>query len=511
MNSPFPPVAVRPPLDLPRLVMRRAALLACLVLGLALALGLARVGHDIDEEVDAAMTLASLMAGVGKLGQSDSQSALKEMRQLQARHPLRHLELQVHDAEGRALLAPMQEAAVPSWLGWITAVHRSLAATAHPRREAWTVHRPDGARWTISLSASPESERQEAMGSLLGMLGMLLLCVAGLLMVMRWNLRQAFLPLGRLLDAIAVIESNRTEAVKRLPVMPIRELESVAAAMRHLARSLDDAEARRRRLSLQVQSLQEDERTRLARELHDEFGQRLTALRVDTAWLLRRLADRSDLKPVVQGMVAQCEHVQQDIRALLTRLQPFARLRAEADTGESTESLHRLLTVLQDLIASWAPGDGRGGRALCELALHWQSADGQTMSWPDASALAPLQLPRSLALTLFRISQEALTNVARHARAETVRLSLTLQGNAQPGALVRIEWSVCDDGVGLPAGDGSWPRGNGLAGIQERVWAQGSDLACIAARSGGTGPGLCLRASFDTQWQTRAPADKVGL
>lgn len=510
------------PLDLPRLVMRRAGLAALAVVLLALVLGLLRMGDDIEDEVDAAMTLASLMARLGSLAQTDDRSALealRALRALQTEHPLRHLQLRVYSADGRLLMGPPPQPPEPPPLGWLLALHRELLSTPDARQVAWTVPRADGVRWTVSLAASHDSERREAMASLLDMLAMLLLCVAGVLLVMRWNVRRAFAPLGRLLEAITGIEGRDARAVQALPTMPIHELEVVAAALRHLGTALDTAEAQRRLLSQQVLTLQEDERARLARELHDEFGQRLTALRVDAAWLARQVADRPALKTVVDGMAAQCARVQQDIRALLTRLQPFGPRacgvaegadgadgteRAEGAEGAADqtdaagESLARLSALLRALVASWAPA-GREGGTLVRLDLRWRAADGRPVPWPEGDVGEALWLPRPLLLTLYRISQEALTNVARHAQAQQAVISLCGRGGDHPGEPLRIDWAVEDDGLGLPSQGGVQFRGNGLAGIQERVWALGGQWHRAAARPGTLRPGLRLAAGFSSR------------
>ena len=492
------------PLDLPRLVMRRAGLVALAVVLLALVLGLLRMGDDIEDEVDAAMTLASLMARLGSLAQTDDRSALEALRAVQAEHPLRHLQLRVHAADGRLLLGPPPLPPEPPPLGWLLALHRELLSTPDARQVAWSVPRADGVQWTVALAASHDSERREAMASLLDMLALLLLCVAGVLLVMRWNVRRAFAPLGRLLDAIAGIEGHDARAVQALPTMPIHELEVVAAALRHLGSALDAAEAQRRLLSQQVLTLQEDERARLARELHDEFGQRLTALRVDAAWLARQVADQPALKTVVDGMSAQCAHVQQDIRALLTRLQPFgpqvsAGPEGLADPADAAgESLARLSALLRALVTSWAPV-GREGGTLVRLDLQWLTADGRPVPWPEGDAAEALWLSRPLLLTLYRISQEALTNVARHAQAQQAVISLRCSGGDQPGEPLHVEWAVEDDGRGLPSQGDVQSRGNGLAGIQQRVWAQGGQWQRTAARPGAQRPGLRLAAAFSSR------------
>jgi two-component system sensor histidine kinase UhpB len=333
--------------------------------------------------------------------------------------------------------------------------------------------------------------------NLLGMLGVLLACIGGLLLVMRWNVRRSLAPLGGLLGAIARVEQNDLRALRALPAMPIRELEAVAAALRHLAQALATAEGERRLLVQQALTLQEDERHRLARDLHDEFGQRLTALRVDAAWLARRVAEQPALRQVVDGMSAQCERVQLDIRALLTRLQPFGPA-GEGGREADGESLYRLVALLRALVASWSP-PGRDSATRYQLLLQWQAADGAPQAWPDGPLAEALRLPRALALTLYRISQEALTNVARHAHARSAELRLHCRGEAAPGAALHLAWSVRDDGVGLPDEHGTLQRGNGLAGIQERAWAQGGDLRIGPAQPGSPPVGLCLEAGFDAR------------
>ena len=192
-----------------------------------------------------------------------------------------------------------------------------------PQMVSWPLQRPDGEVWRVRLLASPDSEQREALEQLLEMLALFALSAALMLVVMGWNVRRSFRPLRSLLDAIGSVEQQRLVPLRELPTMPIRELEAIAAALRHLAGALEQAEASRRLLSRQILTLQEDERQRLARELHDELGQHLTALRVDTAWLARRVADVPDLAAVVAGMGEQCGRIHQELRVLLTRLRPL--------------------------------------------------------------------------------------------------------------------------------------------------------------------------------------------
>ncbi|MEX8492831.1 sensor histidine kinase [Sphaerotilus sp.] len=471
----------RPLLDLPRLVMRRAILVGLLAVVLAVVVGLHRAQDAIDDEVEAALTLAAIVARLGTATSIDDVQALAALRALQADGRPRHLELTLHTADGQLLLSPPAEPTASALLDGLARLHRRLLPASDKRSVSWPVARPSGPPWTATLHASSEGERREALADLVGIFVVLLAGIAGLLLVMRWNMRQAFAPLTALLDAIGGIERQALEPVRRLPTMPIRELESIATALRHLAAGLALAEDRRRLLSQKVLTLQEDERTRLARELHDEFGQRLTALRVDAAWLARQVADRPDLLGVVQGMSARCAEVQHDIRQMLVDLRPFGPIGGDAGSPDVLP-LERLCTMLDALVQSWR--DTRAATTFT-LVLDMAPAD------------MAMELPLDLALTIYRISQEALTNAARHAQARHIALQLRLQHAPDGPDCGWLHWSVRDDGIGLAGAAAALQRGNGLGGMQERVWAQSGEWQVLDgdhAPLDAHRPGLLLRA-----------------
>jgi two-component system sensor histidine kinase UhpB len=499
------------PLDLPRLVMRRAIGVGLITLLLATLLGLQRAGENIDDEVNAAMTLAGLMARLGSLTQTDDRSALESLRAVQASDELRHLALHIYAADGTVLLAPPAPQPASPALAWLFALHRELLSAPDARQVAWQVARPQGAPWTVSLAASHESERREALTNLAGMITLLLTAIGGLLLAMRWNVRRAFQPLAGLLGAIERIEQHDARAVQTLlPPMPIRELEVIAAALRQLSDALDRAELQRRLLSQKVLTLQEDERSHLARELHDEFGQRLTALRFDAAWLAKRLADQPESLAVVRGMAERCAEVQRDIRELLVRLNPLGPAAGDgADTAPI--ALARLLQLLGSLVQSWRAHPARSGTSddtsrtefRLQVGVQPPGTTDDSVSPLSAEEAEQLGLPRELALALYRLSQEALTNAARHAQASQVTLRLIWQRAAAPEQPEHLIWQAQDDGIGIADPAAAMQRGNGLGGMQERVWALGGDWQWGAATTTTIGdpgpparPGLRLRASL---------------
>lgn len=454
--------------------MRRALAVAVLTLLAALGLGLARTDSDIDGEVRAAMSLAAAMARLSQSAQLSDAELVAVLRARDDETPLRHLSLAVRDGAGRLLLGRLHEPTASPVIEWLTDLHRRLRPGRAVEPVTWMLPRPGREPWTLTLAAQRDSERREAVAYLGSLLAVLVVGVVVMLAVMAWNVRSAFRPLEGLLAAIGRIQSGDTAAARSIPAMPIGELEQIAAALRSLGDALDAAEAERRLLGHKVQSLQEEERMRLARELHDEFGQRLTAIRVDAAWLTQRLKDLPDVQPVVQGMSEQCAAIQSDVRTLLARLQPLggtvgSRLDGDADTTVST-----LAELLQGLAEGWRRS--ASGALRVELVL-------------DADPGS--RLPRDLALALYRISQEALTNVARHAQASEVTLSLRW-----PAGSETIEWSVADDGIGLADSGAALRRGNGLAGIKERIWAFGGDLSLQAVKPGSERPGLLLAATL---------------
>jgi two-component system sensor histidine kinase UhpB len=335
------------------------------------------------------------------------------------------------------------------------------------------------------VAATPDSERLEAMEDLLASLLLVAVGLLAMLLVTAWNVRRAFRPLHDLLACIRRLEHGEPGAIASLPAMPIQELQVVAAALQRLDEALVAAERERRMLAQKVLTLQEDERQLLAQELHDEFGQRLTALRVDAAWLRRRVEGDAQLAGVVDGMADQCQHIQQDVRSLLTRLRPLGPASAPA-----REPVGRISGLLGELVRAWSRRDDGVGPCIT-LQLQAVGADGTPGPWPAQNA--PPSMPRELLLAIYRISQEALTNVARHAGAGHAAMELAFR---QDGGVATLDWCVRDDGAGIGCMGDALLRGNGLAGMRERAWALGADLRISVACDDARRPGLMLRARF---------------
>jgi len=208
----------------------------------------------------------------------------------------------------------------------------------------------------------------------------------------------------------------------------------------------DAARTERDALLAHMENVREGERARIAREMHDELGQTLTAAKMNLQWMLRHMNGESS------GISEKTDIV--------------ARL-----VDDSIRSVKRLCTELRPSIL-----DDLGLPA----ALEWQTAE-FTRRFGIACRLRcrPESFPvdPEVATAVFRIVQELLTNVARHADANFVEVNV----NAEKGLIA----AVMDNGRGIPAGDGR-PGGFGLIGIRERVRFLGGQLSIAATPGLGT-------------------------
>lgn len=222
----------------------------------------------------------------------------------------------------------------------------------------------------------------------------------------------------------------------RLQTRLEEQVEQRTAQLRASARLLRDKRQRLQELTAFLQSVREDERTSIARELHDELGQALTALRIDVGWLRKHCA------PLGQGFVeradgayALVDHTVHALRRISEGLRP------------GMLDVLGLCAALEHLSGQFAERSG--------IRCHFNA---------DRDEYA---LPESGAITAFRVVQETLTNVTRHAEAQRVDIDLSTVGE-------HLCISVHDDGCGF---DTESPRqGFGLLGMRERVLMLGGEI-----------------------------------
>jgi PAS domain S-box-containing protein len=205
-----------------------------------------------------------------------------------------------------------------------------------------------------------------------------------------------------------------------------------------------------RALSGRIEAAREDERTAMAREIHDELGQALTALKMDVAWVLRRsegVALSASVVDKLRAMSGMTDQIIDQVRRISTELRPG---------------------VLDDL----------GLVAAIEWLAHEFEARA-SLTCVFTSSVGEARFERNVSTVIFRILQEALTNVARHAEASRVEVRL-----GEENAQLRLE--VNDDGRGISEDAISDPKSLGLLGIRERARRLGGTVTVSGTREIGT-------------------------
>src|ERR1700723_2440052 len=278
------------------------------------------------------------------------------------------------------------------------------------------------------------------------LLSIMAFALAGLCLAVYAALARALRPTHAIRTGLTQLAANDLSA--RLPPFDLAELSAISDVFNALAQKLEAALAERNALTRKLIAVQDDERRHLARELHDEFGQSLTAIAAQVA-SAAHTAER-ECPPLLEecrGISRTTAGLMATLRGALVRLRP-----------PDIEELGLTLS-LESLVASW--NGFEKGRTRFDFAIAGPVDD----------------LPQSVCVSLYRIAQEAITNAAKHARAGHVQLRLEA-GSAD------IVLSVEDDGK--PTGGDLAPKaGMGLLGMLERVASLGGTLRFERRITGG--------------------------
>jgi PAS domain S-box-containing protein len=236
-----------------------------------------------------------------------------------------------------------------------------------------------------------------------------------------------------------------------------RAQELLRASHDELERRVAERTAQLRELAHHLEAVRETERKRIAREIHDELGSILVALKMDLNWMERRLGDAAHK----EALQAKC-----------------GRMGGLVDTA--VDAVGRIITDLRPSIL-----DHQGLWA----ALEWQAQEFQLACSDDCAVefkifvAAGVPAPEGgLAIAVFRIFQEVLSNVARHARARTVAIRIDV--DAPPAPVLYLQ--VRDDGVGAAPEALADPRSYGVLGMRERAAQFGGRLGIESSPGRGT-------------------------
>ncbi|MGZ4960798.1 MAG: histidine kinase [Methylomonas sp.] len=285
---------------------------------------------------------------------------------------------------------------------------------------------------SLTVTPNPALEVTEAWNKTLELMALSTVTVFTVCLLVYLSITRALRPAQIIVSGLGAMSAGHLAG--RLPEFELNEWQRIASAINQLACNLQQSQEERQKLTIKLINLQEQERRELARELHDEFGQCLAAINAVAASIKQSAAQQCPELTVEADRIGRTAmHMLDIVRNMLGRLRP-----AEFDELGLAASLN-------SLVAGW---NARGAGKTC----HHLNITGDCA-----------RLTEPLAMAMFRIAQESLTNIAKHAQASNVGISLTI---TEEEAILTVK----DDGIAktLPF---EGVTGIGLLGIRERVLA----------------------------------------
>lgn len=396
---------------------------------------LALTGHFLDAQLDvlrdrwAARGYAVPLFGLRSLGD------------------IRHVDVRFYDNQGRLLdsneVTADRRSRAPGWFSWL--VHlSSLPAESQTR----TVSFDGAAVGRLVMTPDPTYEIEEMWDTSRGLLALLILFFVGVNAAVWWSVSRALRPIDQILQALQRVREG--DLAWRLPHFELPELSRVGVGFNHMAQTLERSVSENQRLTRELISAQEKERRHLAHELHDEIGQCVSAIHADAVTIKSRggKAVQESADAIVQ-VVAQ---IKDSVRSMLRRIRPayLEELGLEAGVLEQVAAFRQ-----------------RNPTVACALDVQGDLT----------------RLDEEAAITVYRVIQESLTNVAVHANARNVSIKLELLDDVE-GSDGRLDVTVADDGAGFLLSTAN--RGLGLPGIRERTRALGGSCNIVSEPGGGT-------------------------
>ncbi|WP_139863144.1 histidine kinase [Bradyrhizobium ivorense] len=442
----------------------RINLLLALILLLGLSINIARLvleaGPRVQAEDQSVIRLArefvtTIVADLNEAADPDARlnQIVRDLSKL------RHVSITRQDDAAAPLPARSGDAGEPRAPAWFVAlVHPEQTSVRVPI----SIH---GKPQSLVITSHPDDEMAEIWDGIVTQLEVGSAITVALLLVTMLVVGRALAPLQALSQAMSGIEAGDYDA--RVEPGGSPELAAICAKLNHLAATLGDAVEGKRQLAERAVSLQDSERKEIARELHDEFGPYLFALRAHAGALSRLSeldkADPAALRKHGNAILEQVNALQQFTRRILERLRPVGL--AELGLGEALGALVRMWSETHPEV---------------EIESRISDALGEVGETAD--------------LTIYRIVQEALTNVFRHAGATAV--DITVEPAERPigvhgsrgCALVRVR----DNGGGLRP---DYRLGHGLTGMRERLLALGGTLNISSGDDGVTVEALVPKAA----------------
>ena len=408
--------------------------LCILILGGSIVIWQAR--NAVNKEIDSSINLAVQLITFG-FSQA-SQSAHTEtdwLPKLNSLKETRHLSIQLKESSGKIINFTYSRQQTehnetpPQWF-------INLVEGTHFKAE-YPITGFDGKQLTLIIKANPLDEITEVWQESIAFFSSFFLLTLFTFLSVNLVFNKALKSIAIIVDALKVIETGQYK--KKLPEFATKEYDSIAKAINHMTDELNATQQENRALTQHTLEIQEDERQRLSQELHDELGQSLTAIKV---MAVTTAHEKTDIKQTTDSIINICDHLMTVVRSMMHQLHPLVL----TELG--------LKATMEDLLNHWSIRDPG-------LKL--------TINCPDEVD----HLEQKIAIQVFRVVQECLTNIVRHAQAKQATISLEIENQPTTGRVLRL--LVTDDGQGCAAE--MIKTGFGLLGMRERINSLGGEFS----------------------------------
>jgi len=402
--------------------------------------------QSVEKEIHSSFNLALQMVDLSfNYPSSRLMSEQHWIRQLSAIQKTRHIFITLVNDDGTesewfSNKEPSDgDSAPPEWF-------KKAVTTDYPSA-SYDIHLMDGRNKKVVIRADPIDEIAEAWNESLGFFWSIVLMMSVIFIAINIVFQSMLKSVHAILAGLRRVESG--EYGEQLPSFNISEFDAIANEVNHLSAALDVARQNNQALARHTMQIQENERQHMSRELHDEMGQSLTAVK---AMAVASKQSHANVQDIADSIIDICNHLSGVVRSMMRTLHPLSL----SDLG--------LVATLTDLVNEW-------GRRHPSLKL--------TLDYDEAID----RLDAEVAIHVYRIVQESLTNVVRHAKASQAAVMIEISGTEQNKNVVVY---VTDDGIG-GATEG---EGFGILAMRERVESMGGQFSFTSL----SGQGVSVRA-----------------
>ncbi len=401
--------------------------LCILMLGGTVAIWQARnaVSNEVDSSINLALQLIKISAGANKSNETDWIYRLSTLEQT------RHLKIQLKKPSGsiinitRSPQTVEQQDTPPNWF-------INLVVSDYPKAE-YQITTFDNHSLTLIIQANPMDEMTEVWHESIAFFSTILALVLFTFLSVHLVFNKTIQTIQRIVENLKGIEKG--EYQNKLPDFSTEEYDSIAKAINQLNDVLNRTQQQNQALTQHSLEIQEEERQRLSQELHDEFGQSVTAIKV---MAVTAGHEKSDTKAITHSIVEICDHLMTVVRSMMKQLHPL------------------ILTEL-------------GLKATLEdLVNHWQTRSPSSFFSLQIDDAVD-RLDKTIIIQVFRVIQESMTNIIRHANATHITINLNIDSESNT-----LELLINDNGQGCDLK--SLSAGFGLQGMAERVKLLGGDF-----------------------------------